>query len=90
MLVQILRFGFRMGEISCPCRYNADCSSINFRRSVIYGTGVVKTSLQYALARRGWLRPSFLSPRGRDLFGRPIRPRRRASKRSTPARSPVS
>ncbi|WP_020375795.1 glycosyltransferase family 2 protein [Sulfobacillus thermosulfidooxidans] len=41
--------GFRIGEISCPTRYEPDSSSINFRRSVIYGLGVMATALQYRL-----------------------------------------
>jgi glycosyltransferase involved in cell wall biosynthesis len=49
MLAQILAFGFRLGEISCPTRYFTEASSINFRRSVIYGVGVVSTSVKYRL-----------------------------------------
>lgn len=49
MLVQARFFGFRIGEISCPTRYFEDASSINFRRSVIYGFGVLSTALRYRL-----------------------------------------
>ena len=41
MLVQAVAFGFRIGEISCPTKYFAEASSINFRRSVRYGLGVL-------------------------------------------------
>lgn len=51
MLAQILAADFRIGEISCPTRYFAEASSINFRRSVIYGLGVLGVSSQL-LARR--------------------------------------
>lgn len=37
--------GFRIGEISCPTRYFPEASSINFRRSVVYGLGVLKCAL---------------------------------------------
>ena len=53
MLTQTTYFGFRIGEISCPTKYFAEASSINFRRSVTYGIGVVKTSVQYRLQRWG-------------------------------------
>ncbi len=39
--------GFRIGEISCPTRYFPEASSINFRRSVVYGLGVLATTLRY-------------------------------------------
>jgi len=39
--------GFRIGEISCPTRYFAEASSINFFRSVVYGLGVLKTSFEH-------------------------------------------
>jgi glycosyltransferase involved in cell wall biosynthesis len=51
MLAQCAYFGFRIGEISCPTKYFADASSINFKRSVVYGFGVLKTSVQYRLQR---------------------------------------
>lgn len=49
MLAQTIAFGFRLGEISCPTRYFAEASSINFRRSVVYGLGVIRTSITYRL-----------------------------------------
>ncbi len=39
--------GFRIGEISCPTRYFAEASSINFRRSVIYGLGCLRCAWQF-------------------------------------------
>ena len=53
MLCQTLYFGFSVGEISCPAHYFDDASSINFSRSVTYGIGVIKTALNYFLAKRG-------------------------------------
>ncbi len=49
MLAQTLHFGFRIGEISCPTKYMPEASSINFRRSVAYGLGVLRTAGQYRL-----------------------------------------
>ena len=54
MLSQVIYQGFRVGEISCPARYFAESSSINFHRSVIYGLGVLKTSISFRLARLGF------------------------------------
>ncbi len=53
IIVQTLAAGGRIGELSCPTRYNEDASSINFRRSVRYGLGVLKTSAQYSWSRTG-------------------------------------
>jgi glycosyltransferase involved in cell wall biosynthesis len=51
MLAQIFYFGFRIGEVACPTRYQPESSSIDLARSIRYGIGVVWTSIQYRLAR---------------------------------------
>jgi glycosyltransferase involved in cell wall biosynthesis len=53
MLAQIAWFGFRIGEVSCPTKYFAEASSINLRRSITYGLGVVRTSIAYRLEKMG-------------------------------------
>ena len=53
MLAQTIYQGFRIGEISCPTRYFPEASSINFKRSVIYGLGVLLISAQFRLQRMG-------------------------------------
>ncbi len=53
MIAQAAMFGFSIGEISCPTKYFQEASSINFRRSVQYGLGVVATSLTFALQKLG-------------------------------------
>jgi glycosyltransferase involved in cell wall biosynthesis len=53
MLAQAISFGFPIGEISCPTRYFAEASSINFRRSVRYGFGVLGTAAELWLHRKG-------------------------------------
>ena len=58
MLAQTVYFGFKIGEISCPTRYFQEASSINFARSVKYGLGVLATSLQYQLQKKGILKSS--------------------------------
>ena len=54
MLAQAIYRRYRIGEISCPTKYFPEASSINFRRSVIYGLGVLRTSLGFRLARLGF------------------------------------
>lgn len=53
IIAQAAHFGFRIGEISCPTRYMDEASSINFRRSVVYGFGVLATAASYRLNRWG-------------------------------------
>jgi glycosyltransferase involved in cell wall biosynthesis len=53
MLAQIVWFGYRIGELTCPTRYFEDASSINFRRSVTYGLGVLETSIRFRLQKWG-------------------------------------
>jgi len=51
MIAQIFYAGFEIAEITCPTRYLEEASSINLKRSTIYGLGVLKTSLQYRLQK---------------------------------------
>jgi glycosyltransferase involved in cell wall biosynthesis len=67
MLVQAIHFGFRIGEVSCPTRYEDQSSSIGFMKSVRYGFGVLEAAAQLRLTRMGLARPRFLSPDGRKL-----------------------
>lgn len=53
MLAQIAMADYEIGEITCPTKYFEEASSINFRRSVVYGLGVLSTSLQFFLHKRG-------------------------------------
>jgi glycosyltransferase involved in cell wall biosynthesis len=52
MLCQIFNKGFEIAEITCPTKYSSESSSINFQRSVTYGLGVMKVSLQYFLHKK--------------------------------------
>jgi len=53
MLAQSIYGGYNIGEITCPTLYFADASSINFKRSLIYGLGVLKVSCMHFLQRKG-------------------------------------
>ena len=57
MLAQAQFFGFKIGEVSCPTRYEPESSSISFRRSVKYGFGVLRVSILFRLAKWGLLSP---------------------------------
>jgi len=67
VLAQCVHFGFRIGEVSCPTKYFEEASSINFRRSMIYGLGVVRTTLQFALQKWGLGRFRIFNAQGRRL-----------------------
>jgi glycosyltransferase involved in cell wall biosynthesis len=67
MLAQALWFGFEIGELTCPTRYFPEASSINFKRSVKYGFGVLGTGLEYRLAKLSLAHPRRLSATGRRL-----------------------
>ena len=67
MLAQCVHFGFRIGEVSCPTKYFEEASSIDFRRSVKYGFGVLATTLQFALQRIGVIHAPRFSVKGRRL-----------------------
>jgi len=63
LLAQCIYLGARMGELSCPTRYFPEASSINLRRSTIYGLGVLKTTFDCVAARTGLYRkPIFNFP----------------------------
>lgn len=56
MLAQICYQGYEIGEVSCPTRYFEEASSINFRRSMVYGWGVLRVALMYRLQKWGILK----------------------------------
>jgi glycosyltransferase involved in cell wall biosynthesis len=53
LLVQAVRFGFRLGDIPVPVRYFPEASSVNFRRSLTYGFGTLGVVALYGLDRLG-------------------------------------
>ena len=67
MLAQAVHFGFRLGEVSCPTRYMPEASSINFRRSCVYGLGVLATGVAFRLNALGLRASPIFSESGRRL-----------------------
>jgi glycosyltransferase involved in cell wall biosynthesis len=63
MLAQVLFYDNTIAEVSCPTKYFAEASSINFRRSVRYGMGCLSTALAFRLTKMGLMR-SRLFPNG--------------------------
>ncbi len=63
VLAQIVWFGYIIAEVSCPTKYFAEASSINFVRSVRYGLGCLKTALSFRLAKAGIIRSSLFPER---------------------------
>ncbi|MCB0638970.1 MAG: glycosyltransferase family 2 protein [Lewinella sp.] len=53
MLSQIIFHGYHIAEVTCPTKYFEEASSINFRRSAIYGLGVLRVSVSHFLQRMG-------------------------------------
>jgi glycosyltransferase involved in cell wall biosynthesis len=60
IIAQAIAAGARIGELSCPTRYQAESSSINLARSIRYGLGVLRTCAQYRLHRSGLHRYAYL------------------------------
>jgi hypothetical protein len=71
MIAQAAMFGFRIGEISCPTKYFEQASSINFKRSVEYGIGVVMTSVSFALHKLGLIDVGRFNAKGRKVTHAP-------------------
>ena len=69
-LVQAVHFGFRLGDVPVPVRYMAEASSINFRRSVIYGWQTVGCLVRYTLQTMN-LRNDRMFDRGKLERGSP-------------------
>jgi glycosyltransferase involved in cell wall biosynthesis len=67
MIAQAVMFGFQIGEISCPTKYFEEASSINFKRSVQYGLGVLATTLSFAAHKKGLIRVARYGVTGRKV-----------------------
>ena len=63
MLAQIFYAGYDIGEVTCPTKYFEDASSINMKRSMIYGLGVLRVSLVYRLCKWGLMKSKLFSIR---------------------------
>jgi glycosyltransferase involved in cell wall biosynthesis len=67
MIAQAVMFGYRIGEISCPTKYFAEASSINFKRSVEYGFGVLATTVGFVAHKWGIIRAPRFGTSGRKI-----------------------
>jgi hypothetical protein len=63
-IAQALWRGSMIGEVSCPTKYFAEASSINFRRSVVYGIGCLRVAGRFFLSKKlGFPAPTYLGSR---------------------------
>ena len=67
MIAQAAMFNFKIGEISCPTKYFEEASSINFKRSVQYGLGVLATTVSYVFHKTGIHRSPLFGSTGRKI-----------------------
>ncbi|OGW75845.1 MAG: glycosyl transferase family 2 [Omnitrophica bacterium RBG_13_46_9] len=67
ILAQAVYFGYRIGEITAPSRYTRESSSIGFKRSVIYGVGVIATAIKFILQKLKLARFDIFDKNGRKL-----------------------
>jgi len=63
MLAEILWLDYKIAEASCPTRYFAEASSINFGRSLRYGFGCLSTAIKYRLAKMNLIRSKLFQRR---------------------------
>ena len=62
MLSQIIYLGYEIAEVTCPTKYFEEASSINFKRSAIYGLGVLRVSLVHCLCKWGLMKHRMYAP----------------------------
>jgi glycosyltransferase involved in cell wall biosynthesis len=67
MIAQAVMFGFNIGEISCPTKYFEEASSINFKRSVEYGLGVLATTGRFVAHKWGIIHAPEFEASGRKV-----------------------
>jgi glycosyltransferase involved in cell wall biosynthesis len=70
MIAQAVMFGFKIGEISCPTKYFEEASSINFKRSVEYGFGVLATTARFVAHKSGIFHSPVFDTTGRKVTQR--------------------
>lgn len=71
VLAQAVYFGLSIGEITAPSRYTSESSSIGFRRSIAYGTGVIATALKFVLQKSNLAHFRIFDPSGKRLSSMP-------------------
>jgi hypothetical protein len=70
VIAQAVAFGFRVGEIGVPTRYFDEASSVNFRRSVVYGLSTLWVLVKFLLHKWGLVRVAQFSRPLRRVVGR--------------------
>jgi glycosyltransferase involved in cell wall biosynthesis len=68
ILCQIIYFGFRIGEVSCPAHYSSEASSISFFRSCQYAFGVIETTFQLMGQNLGVYKTPIFNANGKRLI----------------------
>lgn len=64
MISQIVYAGYDIAEVTCPTKYFEEASSINFRRSIVYGLGVLKVSMLHFFQRMRLVNSKIYQPKG--------------------------
>jgi len=67
IIVQAVYFGYRIGEITGPCSYHKEASSINFRRSVVYGFSVLTTAIKFVLQKTNIIKYNIFNSNGKKI-----------------------
>lgn len=68
IIAQAVYFGYRIGEITAPSKYSEGSSSVSFKRSVIYGFGVVWTGIQFFLQNLKIAKFSIFNKNGKKII----------------------
>jgi len=67
ILMQAAYFGYKIGEVTSPTNYNKEASSISFRRSVIYGFGILATGLKFLAQKLNLAKFRIFEPEGKKI-----------------------
>jgi glycosyltransferase involved in cell wall biosynthesis len=70
IMVQVIKSGYRIGEVTCPTHYFPEASSVSFGQSIRYGVGVLWVTAQAFGHRLGLVRPRFLRSVDEETRGR--------------------
>lgn len=63
MLSQIIYLDYEIAEVTCPTKYFEEASSINLKRSIIYGLGVLGVSIKHRLCKWGFMKDKMYAPK---------------------------
>jgi glycosyltransferase involved in cell wall biosynthesis len=67
MLSQVIYFNYEIAEVTCPTKYFEEASSINLKRSITYGLGVLSVSLNHRLCKWGFKKDKMYKPKQSSL-----------------------